>query len=503
MAKLTIPKPRANAAPVITPSTNRGNFTVKGTPNANIPKNPQAGLTVTGNAGVQWVYRPQGPNGPGWYKRGKGDGPAATPPGYMGQAGSSPYPGAPSGSPNAVSSTPAPAPAPAPAAAPSPSSAPIVSPATGSTFVPNASWWNQQFQNDPRWAMQAPGLASRILSTGTQYGYYINMTDSGAPKWKSRSSNVGDIVQVVDDKGIPVLDEKGMMQYRGPDGKIYPASDLVLDVRRYEKGEAGYSEGAIGQAEAASERRQFGIGDAAAQAGVGRSGMRASLADQETAARQAAVRSLVNSAGREFSGIQSDYGTLFNTIYSDLVKNAANIEVPGAEAPAPETPAGGAPDPSVPAGNAPWPGGGSTNPAGQYTPPLPTPENPRPTLSTGPNGSFMMTVNEIVGPQSQRGPQPMTNPQRIAALRNLKTAYSLTPQQIRWIDDKIADLSRSAAGGGGGGGGGGGNAGGGGGGGSAPPPASTPKPSRDGRAMYERVGPWQWLGRSRGWVKVG
>jgi hypothetical protein len=58
----------ANQAGGILPEANRGAFKTKGQPVGKVPtKKP--GQTFTGKGGVQWVYRPQGPAGAGWYKK--------------------------------------------------------------------------------------------------------------------------------------------------------------------------------------------------------------------------------------------------------------------------------------------------------------------------------------------------------------------------------------------------------------------------------------------------
>jgi len=55
----------------ILPSGSRGNYQTKTQPKGNVPKNPKPGQTFTGKQGVPVVYRPQGPQGAGWYKKGK------------------------------------------------------------------------------------------------------------------------------------------------------------------------------------------------------------------------------------------------------------------------------------------------------------------------------------------------------------------------------------------------------------------------------------------------
>jgi len=48
----------------------RAAYTKPGTPRGvSVPARPKPGQTVKGQAGVNWVYRPKGPKGPGWYKK--------------------------------------------------------------------------------------------------------------------------------------------------------------------------------------------------------------------------------------------------------------------------------------------------------------------------------------------------------------------------------------------------------------------------------------------------
>lgn len=52
------------------PTSNRGNFKSKGNPQgANVPKNPKPGMSYKGSGGVTFVYRSEGPKGPGWYSK--------------------------------------------------------------------------------------------------------------------------------------------------------------------------------------------------------------------------------------------------------------------------------------------------------------------------------------------------------------------------------------------------------------------------------------------------
>jgi len=58
----------ANQAGGILSPGSRGNYKIKGQPRGKVPaKKP--GQTFTGKGGVNWVYRPQGPSGAGWYKK--------------------------------------------------------------------------------------------------------------------------------------------------------------------------------------------------------------------------------------------------------------------------------------------------------------------------------------------------------------------------------------------------------------------------------------------------
>ena len=70
--------PVAPVAPVVAPTTvnvtaivpaaERGKYKKKGIPQGpDVPKNPKPGQPYRGARGVNFVYRPQGPNGPGWY----------------------------------------------------------------------------------------------------------------------------------------------------------------------------------------------------------------------------------------------------------------------------------------------------------------------------------------------------------------------------------------------------------------------------------------------------
>ena len=63
---------RANSRGGIVKASSRGTYTSKVTPKgASVPKDPKAGQSFKGAGGVVSVYRPEGPKGAGWYKKGK------------------------------------------------------------------------------------------------------------------------------------------------------------------------------------------------------------------------------------------------------------------------------------------------------------------------------------------------------------------------------------------------------------------------------------------------
>ena len=297
-------------------------------------------------------------------------------------------------------------------------------------FRPTSSWWSQQFTADPRYMTSAPVLEGRRTQIGQAYGFTIARNEQGLPLYKTAGGATG-ITQGFDDNGAIV--------YKDPQGNTYKPSELQLDIRRIGRGEAGYLEGAFGGAEAGSEKRQFEIGDVAAQSGVRRSGMRGQAGLAETAALQAALAGLTGRSATELAGVETDYAQLYREIYGDLVKKAEELAAaqPEAAAPPAEAPVVEAPAAAAPSGAAPVAGGGTVNPAGQYTPPA--------AGSALTDRAFDNTLNEILGPPSQRGPQPMTKADRIRALRNVYDNYQLTPAQRRRVKAELKKLGFNVA----------------------------------------------------------
>lgn len=245
--------------------------------------------------------------------------PPRTPPGYVGQAGTgNPYAGF-SGTPTVVAPTPSIAP-PAAAAAPPPPPAP--------TFQPTSAWWMSQLAADPRYMTTAPLLDEQRAGIGRSYGFTVARDAQGRPLYRTAAGATG-ITQQLDDKGAII--------YRDAAGNTYQPGDLQLDIQRIGRGQTGYLSGQFGAAEAGSEARQYRIGEEAARAGLGRSGMRASTQTQEAAALQSALAGLTSRAGAELAGVDEKFAELYREIYGDLAKRADELAAPVAvpEAPAP------------------------------------------------------------------------------------------------------------------------------------------------------------------------
>lgn len=216
-------------------------------------------------------------------------------------------------------------------------------PTVTTPFKPDAAWWTKQFAADNRYMTIAPAIVGRQQTAAESYGYTIDRSPQGQPYYVSRSTGVRKILQQLTPEGTPALDENGRPIYTDEQGNRYNIGDLDLSITEKKRGEEGYLAGALGGTTAESERRQFGIGDVAAQAGVGRSGMRGQATATEAQNLINALRNLQLRAAGEFAGGQTELANLYNDIYKTLVETAGSQ--PGTTT---ETPAATPPSASIP-----------------------------------------------------------------------------------------------------------------------------------------------------------
>lgn len=415
--------------PTIVATPSRGNYTVKGTPKGiTLPKAPTAGMVVQGKQGVDFVYRPGGPQGAGYYRKEKPTPSIA---------------GATTGS-NATGAT-----IQAPAVTTATTSAPSTQTVTTPGTPPTASWWQSQYTSDPSFLLTDPSLRAAQNQTSSNYGYAINRdTTEGSPtKGQAyyRAPKIDPVTKkpVLDAEGKPVylatgilqtFDDAGKPVYKDSTGKVYAPSELEMEINRIAKGQEGYLQGALGSAEATSEKNQFGIGDVAARSGARRSGMRGQASAAETSALQSALAGLTGKAAGELTGIDKQYADLYSGIFKTLAPKAEALaastttEVPVAptapsvETPVPPTYAGAPTDQTSYAGYG-RPSSGSR-------------------LSAGPGGEFMTMINGIIQPTAAGGGTYGWKDQ-VTSLEQMKKTYSLTPNQIKFIDDKIDALKKA------------------------------------------------------------
>jgi hypothetical protein len=289
------------AKPQIVAAPNRGNYSVKGTPQGiTIPKLPVAGSLVKGKAGVDFVYRPKGPKGAGYYKKAK-----PTP----SIAGSQPMTGT-----NASGATIATPPA------------ATVAPATPFNWG-NAYTANAQYQST------SPILAAGQNQIGESSGLVMRRdTNSSSPTYgqpiyrlPSESAGSGSV--------IASMGPDGGFVYKDAAGNAVDVKGLKIDYVPVASGQEGYLQGALGGAAAQSEVAQKSIANAAAQSGARRSGMRAQGALAETGNLQGTQAGITQRAQGEYTANLGKWAELYKSIYGELLPNAA------AMAPAPEVPA--------------------------------------------------------------------------------------------------------------------------------------------------------------------
>lgn len=206
----------------------------------------------------------------------------------------------------------------------------------------------------------------------------------------------------------------GSYVYKDAEGKVYDPLTLDIDVVTLKPGDPGYLEGAYGSNIATSDLNMRKMGDAAAQSGVGSSGIRGSMASQEGAARAAREYSLTAQAGADLGATTAKYAELYRTIFDAIKGQAADYNA--------------VPPPVV------------EPPAAVVIPP-PAPNNTNPTtqtglvsgqaLSGGPEGQFMGMVRGVLGIRE------ISPKARIEQLRFIGRNYALTPQQRRYLDNEI------------------------------------------------------------------
>lgn len=184
---------------------------------------------------------------------------------------------------------------------------------------PTADWWRSQYTTDPRFLLQDPVLRGQQNQTASNYGYVINRAPNGQAYYKTTGGATG-ITQSFDASGKPV--------YKDAAGNTYTADQLQLDIQRIAPGQAGYLEGALGNAEATSANQQQTIAESAALRGARRSGMRAQGSAAETQALQGALAGLTQRAAGELSGIDRQYADLYSSIFKDLAPQAEALSAP-------------------------------------------------------------------------------------------------------------------------------------------------------------------------------
>lgn len=367
-------------------------------------------------------------------------------------------PGKPGGAPFAVSfnadgSTTLKPPA-APAATAAPPAATTTTVTTPGT-PPNAAWWQSQYTSNPSFLLTDPTLRAAQNQTSTNYGYVINRdTTEGSPtKGQAyyRAPKIDPVTKkpVLDETGKPVYLATGILQtfddagkpiYKDAAGKVYAPADLEMDINRIAKGQEGYLEGALGAAEATSEKNQFGIGDVAARAGLRRSGMRGQASAAETGALQSALSGLTKRAAGELTGIDKQYADMFSAIFKDLAPQAAALAAPTtttveAPAAAPAAPAAETPVAPTYAGQP----TDQTSYAGYGQPQSGS------TLSAGPGGQFLKMIDDITISSQAAGGGTFGWKDQVSALERMKKTYSLTPRQIKYLDDKIDAIRKANA----------------------------------------------------------
>ncbi len=328
-------------------------------------------------------------------------------------------PGKPGGAPMVVSFNPDGTTTLKPPAAPKVTAAPTLTAPPAPPAAPRAPFnYADAYYSAPGYSESLAGINAQLGGIESQYGFTIRRdvnptspTRGGAYyKPKGAAEGSGTILATVS----PV---DGSYVYKDADGKPYTADQLEIDVVKIKPGEAGYLEGALGSNIATSELNMRKLGDAAAQSGVGSSGIRGSMASQEGAGRASREFNLYTKGMADVGTTAAKYADLYRTIFDSIKGQAADYN--SAPAPAPEAPA--------PAAEAPAPA------APEYLGYNQAPTPPPGTLGAGPGGAFMTLVGDLT---LERNTTDKAIREGLRAfLKN--PAYQLTPQQIRYINSLI------------------------------------------------------------------
>jgi len=259
------------------------------------------------------------------------------------------------------------------------------------------------------------GINAQQAGVGSKYGFTVRRdTTTGSPSYGGAYYKVKGAAEGSGTITAKVNPTDGSYVYSDTAGKIYTPLELDIDVVTIKPGEAGYLGGALGGNIAQSDLNMRKLGDAAAQSGVGASGIRGSMASQEGAARAAREFGLYGQGMADLGATTAKYADLYRTIFDSIKGQAADYNSAPAPAATPSAPTVVIPDAAAP----------NTNPNTQ------TGLVPGQALSGGPEGQFMGQANAIVAQRDAPYSQIKTS------LLGLKR-FNLTPQQIRWIDDWI------------------------------------------------------------------
>ena len=269
----------------------------------------------------------------------------------------------------------------------------------------------------PGYGESMKGIEAQQGGIEAKYGFTIRRdTDTNSPtrggayyKPKGADAGTGTILATIS----PV---DGSYVYKDSAGKVYTAADLEIDVVTLKPGDPNYIQGAFGATAATSDLNMRNLGDAAAQSGVRRSGIRSSMVTQEDAARAAREYDLTAQAGADLGATTAKYAELYRTIFDAIKGQAADYNA--VPPPVVETPAAVIPPPAP----------NNTNPTTQ------TGLVSGQALSGGPEGQFMGTVRGVLAIRE------ISPKARIEQLRSIGRNYALTPQQRRYLDNEIKKL---------------------------------------------------------------